>query len=307
MPLTIDKKGISKAISRDWMLMLLIAPAAVYFLVFHYGPMYGLLIAFKRYYPSRGILGSPWVGLRWFKQFFQSVYFGRLLGNTLAISVYSIAFGFPIPIIFALLLNEVQHSGYKRVIQTASYLPHFISTVVVVAIMQMLLSMQDGVINELLYTLGFAKINFFMEPKWFRPLFVGSGIWQHYGWGSIIYLAAITGVDSSLYEAAYMDGSTRWKNIWYITLPCILPTIGILLILRIGHIMSVGFEKIILMYNERTYVVADVISTYTYRRGILNADYSFAAAVGMFNSVINLIVLVTANKVSRKVMEVSLW
>lgn len=306
-PALLTPTRIARAVRRDWMLMLLLAPAVVYFVVFHYGPMYGVLIAFKRYYPSRGILGSPWVGLQWFRQFFRSVYFARLLRNTLLISVYSIAFGFPIPIFFALMLNEVPGRGYKRVVQTVSYLPHFISTVVVVAIMQMLLSMQDGVFNELLCKMGLEKINFFMEPRWFRPLYVGSGIWQQFGWNSIIYLAAISGVDPTLYEAAYMDGSTRWKNMWYITLPCILPTIGILLILRIGNLMSVGFEKIILMYNERTYVVADVISTFTYRRGILNADYSFGTAVGLFNSVVNLVVLVSANRISRRLTEVSLW
>jgi putative aldouronate transport system permease protein len=307
MPATAGGARIARAVRRDWMLILLILPAVAYFVIFHYAPMYGLVIAFKRYYVSKGIWGSPWVGFQWFGQFFRSVYFTRLIGNTLAISVYSIVFGFPIPIVFALLLNEVRNDRYKRVIQTVSYLPHFISTVVVVAILQMLLSMQDGVINELLARMGGQKINFLMEPKWFRPLYVGSGIWQQYGWNSIIYLAAITGVDLSLYEAAHMDGSSRWQNIWHITLPCILPTIGTLLILRIGNIMSVGFEKIILMYNEKTFVTADVISTYTYRRGILNADYSFATAVGLFNSVINLVVLVTANRMSRKLTEVSLW
>jgi len=310
LPVVKKKSRLSRfkrMMARDGLLILLCIPPIVYFIVFDYFPMYGVLIAFKRYMPAAGIWGSPWVGFQWFEQFFGSIFFKRLITNTLTISGLSLIIGFPIPIIFALLLNELKFPKFKRVVQTISYLPHFISTVVVVAIMQTLLSMQDGVINELIFRLSGQKINFFMEPSWFRPLYIGSGIWQSFGWSSIIYIAAISGIDPTLYEAGAIDGTNRWHNIIYITLPSILPTIGILLILRLGQMMSVGFEKIILMYNERTYSVADVISTYTYRRGILNADYSFSAAVGLFNSVINLILLVTFNKVSRKVMEVSLW
>ena len=296
-----------RMMARDGLLILLCLPAIAYFIVFDYFPMYGILIAFKRYMPSAGIWGSPWVGFQWFEQFFGSIFIKRLIVNTLMISSLNLLVGFPIPIIFALLLNELRVPRFKRVVQTISYLPHFISTVVVVAIMQTLLSMQNGVVNEMIYRLGGQRINFFMEPSWFRPLYIGSGVWQSYGWSSIIYIAAIAGIDPTLYEAGAIDGTNRWHNIIYITLPGILPTIGILLILRLGQMMSVGFEKIILMYNERTYSVADVISTYTYRRGILNADYSFASAVGLFNSVINLTLLVFFNNVSKKVMEVSLW
>lgn len=300
-------KKVASAIKRDWILLLMVLPVVLYFVIFRYGPMYGLIIAFQRYSPTQGFLGSQWVGLQWFKQFFNSIYFTRLLKNTIIISVYSIIFGFPFPIFFALLLNEVRSKYFKKIIQTVSYLPHFISTVVVVAIMKTLLSSQGGVVNELLGFLGVEKINFFLSSEWFRPLYIGSEIWQNYGWDSIIYLAALTGIDPNLYEAAFMDGSNRWKNIWHITLPSILPTIVILLILKLGRIMNVGFEKIILMYNPSTYSVADVISTYTYRRGILEADYSFGAAVGLFNAVINLVLLVTINKISKYISDVSLW
>jgi len=296
-----------KRLHRDRVLVLFIIPAIVYYSVFAYAPMFGLQIAFKNYKVMHGIWGSEWVGFMWFEQFFSSVYFWRLIRNTVLISFYSIAIGFPIPIIFALLVNEIQHQKFKKLVQTISYLPHFISTVVVVTMMQMLLSVSDGPINQLVYQLTGERINFMSSPKWFRPLYVGSGIWQNFGWNSIIYLAAITGVDPDLYEAAYIDGSNRWKNMWYITLPCIMPTVITLLILRMGSIMSVGYEKIILMYNEATYEVADVISTFTYRRGIQNSDYSFASAVGFFNSIINFAILTIVNKISKNATEISLW
>jgi len=268
--------------------------------------MYGAIIAFKEFNPALGIMGSPWVGFKHFKSFFEGVYFWRLVRNTLLISVYSLIWGFPAPIILALLLNEVKNKYFKRTVQTVSYLPHFISLVVVCGIIKDFTS-TDGVINDIIEFLGGERTNFLMIPEWFRPIYVGSGIWQEVGWGSIIYLAAITNIDPQLYEAATIDGASRCKQIWHITLPGIVPTIVILLILRLGGLMSVGFEKIILLYNSATMETADVISSYVYRRGLLDFDYSFSAAVGLFNSVINLILITSANRLSRKVSETSLW
>jgi putative aldouronate transport system permease protein len=268
--------------------------------------MYGVIIAFKDYTPGLGIMGSPWVGIRWFKDFFNSIYFFRLLRNTILISLYGIIWGFPIPIIFALLLNEVRDGIFKRSIQTVSYLPHFISLVVVVGMIIELTSV-DGIINQIIRRLGYAPIDFMNEPRWFRTIFIGSGIWQNFGWNSIIYLAALSSIDPQLYEAAKIDGAGRWQQMRYITLPSIMPTAIILLILNLGSLLSVGFEKIILMYNPRTYEVADVISTYVYRRGILGGEYSFGAAVGLFNSVANLILLIIVNKIAKQITEIGLW
>ena len=295
------------ALRRDKVLFLFVLPTVVYFLLFHYFPMYGVLIAFKRYNVAKGVWNSPWVGMKWFNQFFGSYYFWTLLRNTLLISLYSLLFSWPMPILFALFLNEAKSAPFKKCVQTITYMPHFISTVVVVAILQVLLASDTGVITELIYKITGNKVNPFMNSSWFRPLYVGSGVWQSFGWNSIIYLAAITGIDPTLYEAAYIDGSNRWKNIWHITLPSILPTIMTLLILRLGQVMSIGYEKIILMYNEATMDVADVISSFTYRRGILNSEYSFASAIGIFNSVINFVLLITVNRLSKHFTEVGLW
>ncbi|SFP95304.1 ABC transporter permease [Caldicoprobacter faecalis] len=281
-------------------------PVIAYYIIFHYMPMYGAIIAFKEFNPALGIIRSPWVGFKHFKSFFEGVYFWRLIRNTLLISIYSLVWGFPAPIILALLLNEVKNNYFKRTVQTISYLPHFISLVVVCGIIKDFTS-TDGVINDIIELLGGERTNFLMKPEWFRPIYVGSGIWQEVGWGSIIYLAAITNIDPELYEAATIDGASRWKQTWHITLPGIVPTIVILLILRLGGLMSVGFEKIILLYNSATMETADVISSYVYRRGLLDFDYSFSAAVGLFNSVINLILITSANKLSRKISETSLW
>jgi putative aldouronate transport system permease protein len=274
--------------------------------VIHYAPMYGAIIAFKDFMPAQGIWGSPWVGLAWFKEFFESFYFLRLLGNTLILSIYSILFGFPFPIIFALMLNELRGKRFSRTVQTITYLPHFISTVVVVGII-VLFTSRTGPVNELVAMLGGARIGFMGEPEWFRPLFVGSDIWQQFGWNSIIYLAALAGIDPTLYEAAMMDGASRWRQRIHITLPSIAPTIIILLILRMGRLMTVGFEKIILMYNPMTYETSDVISTFVYRQGLLEMNYSYSAAIGLFDSVINFALLLCVNRLSRKLSETSLW
>jgi putative aldouronate transport system permease protein len=299
--------ALKKNISRDKYLLLIIFPVVVYYIVFQYLPMYGILIAFKKFYPLRGILGSPWVGFQHFEQFFNSIYFWRLMKNTLLLSFYSLFWGFPVPIMFALLLNELKDNLFKKTVQTVSYLPHFISVVVIAGMIVNFTSPIDGVINQLLGWFGVEPIHFMNESSYFRSIFISSGIWQEFGWGTIIYLAAIAGIDPQLYEAAQMDGATRWHKMLHITLPCILPTIIILLILSLSRVMDVGFEKIILLYNPTTYETADVISTYVYRRGILGGDFSLSAAIGLFNNVINLILLVSVNYISRKVSETSLW
>jgi putative aldouronate transport system permease protein len=300
-------RAIWRSIKRDKYLLVLISPVVVYYIIFHYVPMYGALIAFKDYNPGIGFYNSPWVGFKWFKQFFESFYFWRLIRNAILLNIYGIIFGFPIPIIFALLLNEVSDGFFKRSIQTISYLPHFISLVVVVGMMVNFLSPVDGIVNMFLKSIGKEPINFMGDPRWFRFLYISSGIWQEFGWSSIIYLAALSAIDPTLYDAAKVDGANRWQQMLNITLPDIMPTIIILLILNVGHLLSVGFEKIILMYQPMTYEVADVISTYVYRRGVLGADYSFAAAVGLFNSIINFMLLVTFNRISKRLTEISLW
>lgn len=292
---------------RNKYLLLMLLPVMLYFLVFSYIPMLGNVMAFQDYSVGKGFLHSEWIGLRWFREFFGSVYFGRLIKNTLLISVYSLLIGFPIPIIFALLLNELKDGPFKRITQTISYLPHFISVVVVVGLLYNFLSPVDGIVNAFLKSIGMKSINFMAEPKWFRGLYVGSNIWQNFGWDSIIYLAALSGVDPQLYEAAQIDGAGKFKQMLHVTLPAIMPTIVILLIMNVGSIMNVGFEKIILMYSPATYETADVISTYVYRRGILGSQFSFSAAVGLFNSVINFILLFSVNKFSKRLGEISLW
>lgn len=299
--------NVWKNAKRDKFLLLLSALPITYYIIFHYIPMYGAIIAFKDFSPMKGILGSPWVGLKWFKEFFDSAFCYRLIRNVLLINIYSILWGFPIPIIFALLLNEIKDGPFKRFVQTVSYLPHFISVVVIVGIMVNFLSPTDGVINMFIKKLGYQPINFMNEAKWFRTIYISSDIWQSFGWNSIIYLAALSSIDPSLYEAAKIDGANRWKQTIHITIPGILPTIIILLILRMGNMMSIGFEKIILMYSPATYEVADVISTYVYRVGILGGEFSFGAAIGLFNSLINFILLLLVNNISRKLSNIALW
>lgn len=281
-------------------------PCILYFFIYHYWPMYGALIAFKEFSPRLGILGSPWVGFKYFEEFFGSAYFVRTLKNTLVINFYNLIFGFPAPIILALLMNELHSVRFKRTVQTITYLPHFISVVVICGMINDF-SSQSGLFNVFRQALGMEPSNLLMDSSFFRPMYVGSEIWQGVGWGSIIYLSALTNVDVQLYEAAKIDGAGRFRQLWSITLPSITPTIVIMLILKMGRIMSVGFEKIMLLYNPATYEVADVISTFVYRKGILEANYSYSAAVGLFNSVVNLIMIVTANYISRKTTENSLW
>ncbi|WP_051106938.1 ABC transporter permease [Paenibacillus terrigena] len=295
-----------KDIRRNWMIYLLALPVIAYYLIFHYGPMYGLQIAFKDFSPARGIWGSPWVGFKHFMSFFDGIYFWRLIRNTLLINIYELLFAFPAAIILALLLNEIRGMMFKRWVQTISYLPHFISIVVVAGMMFDFLS-RDGLISQLLGFIGITPIDFLKEAGWFRFLFVSSGIWQGIGWGSIIYLASIANIDPTLYEAAKIDGANRWRQTFHITIPGIMPTIVIMLILNMGNMLSVGSDKVLLLYNPLTYETADVISTYVYRKGILEASYSFTAAVGLFNSVISFILIVSANAISKRVSENKLW
>lgn len=285
---------------------LLIVPAVVYYLLFRYKPMYGVIIAFKSFSPGRGIIGSAWVGFRHFETFFASYYFWRLLRNTLTISISSIVFGFPVPIIFALLLNEVRNSTYKRAVQTITYMPHFVSLVVVCGLIR-LFTADTGVIVQFLSFFGFDPVSLLAKAEYFVPVYVISGIWQHFGWGSIIYLASLAAIDPALYEAATIDGATRFQQVIHVTLPGISRTIIILLILRMGTIMNVGYEKILLLYNEGIYETADVISTFVYRKGLEQFQWSYSTAVGLFNSVINFAVVYAVNRISRRVSETSLW
>ena len=300
-------KSLKKNIKRDWMLLLIILPGVVYFAVFCYGPMYGILMAFKDYNISKGVWGSPWVGLKHFKELVQSVYFGRLVKNTFLLSIEQLLWSFPIPIAFALLLNEIKNKHFQRFAQTAAYLPHFVSVVVVVGILKDLLSSNGGVITQVLSTFGVAPKNYFNLPGAFRPLYVGSGVWQEFGWNSIIYVAAISGIDQQMYESAALDGAGKWQKLVHITLPSIAPTIILLLILNMGNMLNIGYEKVILMYNSATYSTADIFSTYVYRKGLLNAQYSFAAAVGLANSLINIVILLTANFTAKKMTDTSIF
>jgi putative aldouronate transport system permease protein len=284
----------------------MLLPVVLYYLIFHYLPMYGVIIAFKHYAPLRGITASPWAGLEHFQEFFNSYYFWSLLKNTILISIYDLIFGFPAPIILALVLNEVAHLKFKRFVQTISYLPHFISLVVIVGLVLDFLS-RDGLINQLTGMFGIEAVPFMQKPEWFRTIYVASNIWQSVGWGSIIYLAALTAISPELYEASRVDGANRWQQMWNITLPGILPTIVIMLILRVGDMMSIGYEKIILMYNPLIYDTADVISTFIYRKGLLEMNYSYSTAVGLFNAVINFTLLLLVNRLARRMSGSSLW
>jgi putative aldouronate transport system permease protein len=278
----------------------------VYFLVFKYGPMFGLLIAFQDYNVFEGIWGSEWVGLIHFEEFIYDPYFWKIVYNTIVINVYMLIFYFPLPIVLALLLNEVKHAIFKRFVQSVSYLPHFLSTVVICGIVVNFLA-TDGLVNKLFAYMGREPVQYLMLADWFRTIYISSEIWQRIGWGSIIFLAALTGVDPHLYEAAKLDGANRLKQTWHITIPGIAPVISILFLLTLGEIMTIGFEKILLLYTGPTYETADVISTYVYRRGLLGADFSYGTAVGLFQSIIALVLIALANKTARKIGATSLW
>lgn len=281
-------------------------PVLIYYIIFHYKPMYGAIIAFKDYTPIKGIMGSEWIGFKHFIDFFSSFYFRRVLRNTLVISFSTLLFGFPAPIILALLINELKSKVFSRTVQTITYMPHFISMVVICGMIRTF-TIDSGIINDIIAFFGGERVTLLGQPKLFVPVYVLSGIWQEVGWGSIIYLAAMAGIDQELYEAAKIDGAGRWKQTLYVTLPGIAPTIVILLILRMGSLLNVGFEKIILLYSPATYETADVISSFVYRKGLQEFNWSFSSAVGLFNQVINFVLLISANWFSRKVNESSLW
>jgi putative aldouronate transport system permease protein len=296
-----------KNIKRDKYLLTMFIPVALYYIIFSYIPMSGLIIAFKDYKPGGGIYNGKWVGFKWFVQYFGSPYAIRTIRNTILISLYSLVYGFPIPIIFAICITDIKNIKVRRLVQTVSYLPHFISTVVIVGMITMFFNMHNGIVNNIIFRFSGKQINFLVNPKWFRTLYVGSGIWQHFGFNSIIYIAAITSIDPTMFEVAKIDGITKIKQIYYVTIPMIMPTIIILFILRIGRIMSVGFEKVFLMYSPPVFETADVISTYVYRKGIEGSSYSFASAVGFFNSVINFMFVYTANRICYITTKTSMW
>jgi putative aldouronate transport system permease protein len=294
------------ALRRDWQLYSLAVLPLLFFAVFRYLPMLGNVIAFRRFRPGGDIFGDEWVGLRYFRMFWQDPTFWHVFSNTLILGGLTLLFTFPMPIALALLLNEVRKRWLKRFVQTVSYLPHFLSIVVVAGIITQLLAV-DGAVNAALRAAGGDAIAFLQQPGWFRTIYVSSEVWQTVGWGTILYLAALTTVDQDLYEAARIDGANRWRQTWHVTLPGIRPTMMTLLILNIGTFLAIGFEKVLLLYNPLTFPTADVVSTYLYRVGIVSGSFSYAAAIGLFESVIGLTLVLTANFISRRTVGASLW
>lgn len=307
---TYKRPPLLKALKRDMQLhfwkYVLILPILVYLALFCYKPMYGLIIAFKNYKPARGIWGSKWVGFTWFETFFKDPYFFRLLRNTFRLSAYSILFGFPAPIILALLLNEVSNNKFKRTVQTITYMPYFISLVVACSIIK-IYCQADGLFSQIGQFFGAPAQNLLIDPNKFTPIYVISGIWQNIGWNSIIYLAALSGIDQEQYEAARIDGANRFQQVLHVTIPGILPTIMILFIMRMGSILNVGYEKILLLYTDATFETADVFSTYTYRMGLQSQKYSLSTAVGLFNTMVNIVFLLFTNWLSNKTTESGLF
>lgn len=290
--------------SRQWYLLL--APALIYILIFAYGPMYGILMAFKNYRPSKGIMGSDWVGFDQFVRFFNYPYFWKMIRNTLSITLLSLS-TFPCAIIFALFLNEITQLKFKKVAQMVSYMPHFLSEVVVVSLVLLMLDLSNGPINNLIEAMGGARTYFMGEPSAFAPIYVLSGLWQNIGWGTILYISALSAVPQEQIEAARIDGASRFRIMWHVNIPAILPTIMITLLMRMGRIMSLGYTKILLMENDLVADVTNVISTYNYKVGILGGQYSYATAIGLFNNVINIILLLSFNRLSKKLTDISLF
>lgn len=294
------------AIKRNWGLYLLLLPAVVLLLLFAYIPMYGIIIAFKDYSPALGIGGSPWAGFKYFEKFFNSYQFDTTIKNTLIISLYSLA-TFPIPIMLALMINQMRENRFKRFFQTVTYMPHFISTVVMVGLMLILLSPSTGLIGNIYRLFGAEAPNLMGSPGLFSSVYVWSDVWQHTGWDSIIFIAALSAVSPSLYEAATMDGASRWQKMWYIDIPMLMPTAVTLLILRVGSLLGVGFEKVYLMQNNLNISSSEVISTYVYKIGMLSSQYSFSSAINLANTIINFILLIMVNEISKKYSKNSLW
>jgi len=293
----------------NWQLYVLMILPVAWLVIFRYMPMYGAQIAFKRFNAVEGILGSPWVGLRYFERFFTSHQFARVFGNTIILSLYQLIAGFPIPIVLALALNAVRVRWFKKSVQMITYMPHFISVIVLVGMMMQFLSPRIGIVNIAIQALGGTQQNFIGIPRLFRSLYVWSGVWQNAGWGTIIYLAALSAVDPNLHEAATIDGASRFRRIWHIDVPTILPTAVVLLILNTGRIMELGFEKVFLMQNPLNLQVSEIIATYVYKVGLASAraDFSYSAAIGLVNSVINFALIVTVNRIARRMGETSLW
>jgi len=305
--ITAKLKETTSKIRKRKLLYIMLVPGLLYFLIFKYVPMYGVLIAFKDFNFSKGIMGSPWVGTKYFEILFRSKDFWLIFWNTLIINLYKLAWGFPGPIIIALLLNEVRKMWFKRIIQTSIYLPHFISWIVIGGMFIQMLSPSNGIINTIIKSFGHDPISFVTEPKYFRSLMVLTSVWKEAGWGAIVYLAALSGIDMQLYESAMIDGAGKWKQLIHITLPGIAPTIIIMLILRIGQFLDVGFEQTYVFLTQFTYSVGDVFSTYVFRVGLEQAKFSYTTAVGLFQSVINFILIVSANKLANKTSNQGMW
>jgi putative aldouronate transport system permease protein len=299
--------AMRKSFRYNWDLYLFLVPMVVFYAIFHYGPMYGVQIAFKDFSSMLGITGSPWAGFRHFERFFSTFLFWPLIRNTVLLSFYQLAAGFPVPILLALMLNQVRNRSFRKIVQTVTYAPHFISTVVVVGLLGILLSPRSGIVNQAIRWLGAEPIYFMARSQWFRHTYVWSGVWQSAGFSTIIYLAALTSIPPELHEAAIVDGATKLQRIRHIDIPGILPTAVILLIIASGNIMRLGFEKAFLMQSALNLDVSEIIQTYVYKIGLVGAQFSLSAAVGLFNSAINLILLVTVNRIARKLGQTSLW
>ncbi len=300
---------LTKSVRKHWQLYLLLLPTILYFALFRYLPMAGIQIAFRYFVPSLGYWGSKWVGLAHFERFFSSYYAERMIVNTLYLSFGTLILSFPAPLLLALTLNEVRSSKLKRTIQTITYAPHFLSLVVVVGLVTSLTNINYGLVNVLLKRMNVIEdsVNFMTEAGWFRPLYIISSIWQETGWNAVIYMAALASVDTQLYEAAQMDGAGRLRRIWHVAIPCIAPTMITMLILNAGKVMNIGYEKVLLMQNDLNKSTSDVITTYVYQQGILKGQYSYSTAVNLFNSVINTLLVIVVNAISRKVSDTSLW
>lgn len=310
-PAVLTRRPVSERVidhlKREWQIYLMLAPTVIWLLLFLYKPMYGLQIAFKDYSIFRGVAASPWIGLEHFETLFSSEQFLRALKNTIYISMMSLLIGFPVPIFLALMFNEVLNQTFKKTSQTIVYLPHFISSVIIAGIVITAFSPSAGIVNTILSWFDIDPIYFLTKPEWFRPIFIGTTIWQEAGFQSIVFIAAISGVSPTLYESAVVDGASRWQMMWKITIPSIMPTIIIMLIIRIGNMLEVSFEMIILLYQPATYETADVVNTYIYRQGLQGGQYDFAAAAGLFNAVIAFALVMTANTISKRYSRTSLW
>lgn len=304
---TAAKTDFVKRLNDSKYLLLMFLPCFLYFILFKYLPMYGIIISFKNYNLFRGFMDSPWVGLKYYRQFFENPDSWKIIRNTVLLGVYKLFWEFPAPVLFALVLNEVRNAAFKKTVQTISYLPHFISTVVVAGMTVEFLSPRNGMINNIIKALGGEPIAFMSQPEMFRSVYIISDVWQGLGWGAILYLAALSGINPELYEAAIMDGANKFRQIWHVTLPGIAPTIITLFILNTGKVLEIGFEKVFLLQNPAIYETSDVISTYVYRVGVQKGNFSYATAIGLSASLVSMVFLLTTNYLSKKFSDTSLW